>query len=124
MFSPPESDVFGSIRADQVCPVTAIGCVVLLLWRGIGVQPLETLLLCAVAELRADVALPPDGQGRAGLHEESEKRVLLLFTGRVLPFDLSCTQACIDAKNSCRRNEPLWPSLTRKLSGCAAEQRA
>lgn len=28
-----------------------------------------------------------------GLHESLEKRVLPLFAGRVLPFDLPCTQA-------------------------------
>lgn len=58
-------------------------------------QPLETLYLSAitVAELRAGVALLPSGKRRAGLHENLEKRVLPLFAGRVLPFDLICTQA-------------------------------
>lgn len=58
-------------------------------------QPLETLYLSAVtvAELRTGVALLPAGKRRAGLHEHLEKRVLPLFAGRVLPFDLSCTQA-------------------------------
>lgn len=61
----------------------------------IDAQPLETLFLSAVtvAELRAGVALLPRGKRRTGLQENLEKRVLPLFAGRVLPFDLSCTPA-------------------------------
>ena len=61
----------------------------------IDAQPLETLFLSAitVAELRADVALLPAGRRRTGLHQSLETRVLPLFAGRVLPFDLACTQA-------------------------------
>ena len=64
----------------------------------IDAQPLETLFLSAitVAELRAGVALLPSGKRRASLHESLEKRVLPLFAGRVLPFDLACTQAFAD----------------------------
>lgn len=61
----------------------------------IDAQPLETLLLSAitVAELRAGMALLPKGKRRATLEENLEERVLPLFAGRVLPFDLACTQA-------------------------------
>lgn len=61
----------------------------------IDAQALETLYLSAitVAELRAGVALLPEGKRRAALHENLEKRVLPLFVGRVLPFDLACTNA-------------------------------
>jgi len=61
----------------------------------IDTQPLETLFLSAisVAELRAGVAMLPAGKRRAGLQDNLEKRVLPLFVGRVLPFDLACTQA-------------------------------
>ena len=61
----------------------------------IDAQPLETLYLSAitVAELRAGVALLPAGKRRAGLLNNLEKRVLPLFAGRVLPFDLACTAA-------------------------------
>jgi predicted nucleic acid-binding protein len=61
----------------------------------IDAQPLETLYLSAmtVAELRAGVAFLPAGKRRAALHEHLEKRVLPMFLGRVLPFDLSCTTA-------------------------------
>jgi predicted nucleic acid-binding protein len=58
-------------------------------------QLLETLYLSAitVAELRASVALLPAGKRRSRLQDSLEKRVLPLFAGRVLPFDLSCTHA-------------------------------
>lgn len=61
----------------------------------IDAQAMETLFLSAitVAEMRAGVALLPAGKRRAGLQENFEKRVLPLFAGRVLPFDLACTQA-------------------------------
>lgn len=61
----------------------------------IDAQALETLFLSAitVAELRAGVALLPAGKRRTGLHHSLEKQVLPLFVGRVLPFDLTCTQA-------------------------------
>ena len=55
---------------------------------------LETLYLSAitVAELRSGIALLPAGKRRTGLLENLERRVLPLFAGRVLPFDLPCTQ--------------------------------
>lgn len=61
----------------------------------IDAQPLETLYLSAmtVAELRAGVALIPAGKRRTALHENLEKRILPKFTGRVLPFDMICTNA-------------------------------
>ena len=61
----------------------------------IDAQPLETLYLSAmtVAELRAGVALLPAGKRRAVLHESLEKRVLPMFVGRVVPFDMACTNA-------------------------------
>lgn len=64
----------------------------------IDAQPLETLYLSAitVAELRTAVALLPRGKRRAILHENFEKNVLPMFAGRILSFDLSCTQAYAD----------------------------
>jgi predicted nucleic acid-binding protein len=61
----------------------------------IDVRSLETLFPSAitVAELRAGVALLPAGKRRTGLQHSLEKQVLPLFAGRVLPFDLACTQA-------------------------------
>lgn len=56
---------------------------------------METLYLSAmtVAELRAGVALMPIGKRQHALHEDIEKRVLPMFAGRVLPFDMACTHA-------------------------------
>ena len=61
----------------------------------IDAQPVETLFLSAitVAEMRAGVALLPAGRRRTGLQQSLETRVLALFAGRVLPFDLACTRA-------------------------------
>jgi predicted nucleic acid-binding protein len=61
----------------------------------IDAQPLETLYLSAitVAELRAGVALLPAGKRRVNLHAHLEKRVLPMFAGRILPFDMACTNA-------------------------------
>jgi predicted nucleic acid-binding protein len=61
----------------------------------IDAQAIETLFLSAitVAELRAGMALLPAGKRRSGLQESLETRVLPLFAGRVLPFDLGCTQS-------------------------------
>lgn len=70
----------------------------------IDAQPLETLYLSAitVAELRAGIALMPTGKRRDELHESLEKRVLPLFNGRVLPFDLTATQAYADLRARAR----------------------
>ena len=61
----------------------------------IDAQALATLYLSAitVGELRAGVALLPAGKRRTGLQASLETQVLPLFAGRVLPFDLACTQA-------------------------------
>jgi toxin FitB len=58
-------------------------------------QPVETLYLSAisVAELRFGVASLPAGRRREALREDLERRVLPLFAGRVLPFDLLASQS-------------------------------
>ncbi|MBA3588988.1 type II toxin-antitoxin system VapC family toxin [Methylibium sp.] len=70
----------------------------------IDAQALETLFLSAitVAELRAGVALLPAGRRRSVLQQNLEKRVLPLFAGRVLPFDLACTRAYADLMGKAR----------------------
>jgi predicted nucleic acid-binding protein len=67
-------------------------------------QALETLYLSTmtVAELRAGVALLPAGKRRDRLHENLETRVLPLFTGRVLPFDLVCTKSYAEVMATAR----------------------
>lgn len=64
----------------------------------IDAQPLETMFLAAVsvAELRAGVAMLPIAARRAQLQEHLEKRVIPLFVGRVLAFDVACTHAYAD----------------------------
>lgn len=61
----------------------------------IDAQSLETLYLSTitVAELRAGIALMPTGKRRDKLHENLEKRLLPMFTNRVLAFDMVCTKA-------------------------------
>lgn len=58
-------------------------------------QPLETLYLSAmtVAEIRAGVALMPEGKRKKLLSSRIEERLLPLFAGRVLSFDMACTRA-------------------------------
>lgn len=61
----------------------------------IDAQPIETLYLSAitVAELRFGVASLPAGRRRTALRDSLETRVLPLFAGRVLPFDMAASQA-------------------------------
>ncbi|MGO4128278.1 type II toxin-antitoxin system VapC family toxin [Inquilinus sp. YAF38] len=70
----------------------------------IDAQPVETLFLSAVtvAELRFGVALMPAGKRREGLHEYLERRVLPLFHGRVLSFDLAASQAYAELMSRAR----------------------
>ena len=71
----------------------------------IDAQALETLYLCTitVAELRSGVALLPAGKRQTGLLENLEKQILPLFAGRVLPFDLACTQAYAELTAKARK---------------------
>ena len=61
----------------------------------INAQALETLYLSAitVAEVRFGLASLPAGKRRDRLQASLEKQVLPLFVGRVLPFDMSASQA-------------------------------
>ncbi len=69
-------------------------------------QPLETLYLSAitVAELRFGVAFLPAGRRRSLLAETLEQRILPLFAGRILPFDLPATGAYAALMAQARRN--------------------
>lgn len=53
-------------------------------------QLLETLFLSAitVAELRFGIASMPPGKRRDGMHSQLESRVLPLFAGRLVAFDV------------------------------------
>ncbi len=58
-------------------------------------QAVETLYLSAitVAELRFGIAAMPPGKRQAMFRDRLEGQVLLLFGGRILPFDLASSQA-------------------------------
>lgn len=70
----------------------------------IDAQPIETLYLSAitVAELRFGIAALPPGKRRNQLGDAMETRVLPLFAGRVLAFDLPASQAYADLMASAR----------------------
>ena len=69
-------------------------------------QAMDTLFLSAitVAELRAGIALLPPGRRRSGLQDNLEQRVLPLFAGRVLAFDLTCTRPYAELMAQARRS--------------------
>lgn len=71
----------------------------------INAQPLDTLYLSAVtvAELRVGVAQLPDGKRKNSLHEDLERRLLPLFSGRVIAFDLACSQAYAERVSTVRK---------------------
>jgi len=69
-------------------------------------QPLETLHLSTitVAELRFGVRALPAGRRRERLSEDIERRILPMFTGRILSFDLAASQAYAELMATARSN--------------------
>lgn len=63
--------------------------------RWLDAQVIETLFLSTinVAELRFGIAVMAPGRRREALREDFEQRILPLFTGRILPFDLAAAGA-------------------------------
>lgn len=61
----------------------------------INAQNIETLYLSTIgiAELRFGIAALPSGKRKEVLHASLEQRVLPLFEGRILSFDLEASQA-------------------------------
>lgn len=61
----------------------------------IDAQPIETLYLASitVAELRFGIAVLPSGKRRDTLHENLEHRILPLFAGRILSFDMAASHS-------------------------------
>jgi predicted nucleic acid-binding protein len=88
----------------------------------IDAQALETLYLSAitVAELRAGVALLPRGKRRTALHENLEQRILPLFAGRVLAFDLACTRAYAELREKLRRRGRVIAQVDGFIAAIAA----
>jgi predicted nucleic acid-binding protein len=88
----------------------------------IDAQALETLFLSSVtvAELRAGLALLPAGKRQAELQKSLETRVLPLFSGRVLSFDLGCTQAYADLMAKARASGLAISSADGYIAAIAA----
>ena len=70
----------------------------------INKQAIETLYLSAitVAELRFGAALLPSGRRKTRLRNSLENKLLPLFSGRVLPFDITVTEAYAEVMSQAR----------------------
>lgn len=55
-----------------------------------------------MAELRFGIAVRPEGKRRDTLQTSLEQRVLPLFTGRILAFDLAAAQSYADLRARAR----------------------
>lgn len=91
----------------------------------IDAQPLETLYLSAmtVAELCAGVALMPAGRRRAKLHDYIERDLLPAFAGRMLPFDMACTNAYAQVVATARRAGSRIATADALIAAVAATNR-
>ena len=85
-------------------------------------QALETLYLSAiaVAELRFGVRSMPAGRRRDRLHEDLEERVLPMFAGRVLSFDLAASQAYAELMAKARSEGRTIPVSDGYIAATAA----
>ncbi len=85
-------------------------------------QALETLYLSAitVAELRFGVWSLPAGRRRDRLHEDLEERVLPMFAGRVLSFDLAASQAYAELMAKARSEGRTIPVSDGYIAATAA----
>ena len=85
-------------------------------------QALETLYLSAitVAELRFGVRSMPSGRRRDRLHEDMEERVLPMFAGRVLSFDLAASQAYAELMAKARSEGRTIPVSDGYIAATAA----
>ncbi len=88
-------------------------------------QPAEILYLSSitVAELRAGVALLPEGKRRRLLHENLENFILPMFTGRILPFDFSCTSAFAEIMARARQTGQAISAADSYIAAIAATSR-
>ena len=70
----------------------------------VDAQTIETLYLSAitVAELRFGVALLPSGRRKAKLQSRLEDKLLPLFVGRILPFDITVTKTYAELMSQAR----------------------
>ncbi len=91
----------------------------------IDAQPIETLYLSAitVAELRFGIAALPSGKRRDQLHDNVETRVLPLFTGRVLAFDLPASQTYAELMAAARTTGAAIGAADGYIAATAASNR-
>ena len=70
----------------------------------INTQAIETLYLSAisVAELRFGAALLPSGRRKDKLQNRLEDKLLPLFAGRILPFDVAVTKTYAELMSQAR----------------------
>lgn len=70
----------------------------------IDAQNVETLYLATIslAELRFGIAALPAGKRKDSLHHNLERRVIPLFKGRILPFDVEAAQAYAELRARAR----------------------
>ena len=83
-------------------PLKASGDPKVVAW--INAQNIETLYLSTIglAELRFGIAALPEGKRKDVLHSSLEQRVLPLFEGRILSFDISASQAYATLRSRAR----------------------
>jgi predicted nucleic acid-binding protein len=74
-------------------PLRLSGDAAVLAW--LDAQAIETLYISAIslAELRFGIAVLPLGKRRETLHTNLEQRVIPLFAGRILSFDMAASDA-------------------------------
>jgi len=70
----------------------------------IDAQNIETLYMAAIslAELRFGVAALPAGKRKNTLHQQLERRVIPLFKGRILSFDVEASEAYAELRAKVR----------------------
>jgi len=70
----------------------------------IDAQNIETLYMAAIslAELRFGVAALPAGKRKNTLHQQLERRVIPLFKGRILSFDVEASEAYAELRAKAR----------------------
>jgi predicted nucleic acid-binding protein len=83
-------------------PLRLNGDPAVLAW--IDAQNIETLYLATItlAELRFGVASLPDGKRKEALSNNLERRVIPLFAGRILSFDMAASAAYAALRSQAR----------------------
>lgn len=101
-------------------PLRAAGDANVLAW--INAQAIETLHISTIslAELRYGIAVLPDGKRRETLHNGFERRVLPLFAGRILSFDVAASVAYAELRARARAQGQAIAPADGYVAGIAA----